>query len=98
MGGDSLRDLPNWFRAGDLIQILDGFGVMLRPGAVLDFQDLEDELPGLFVKLLKIQTPLIEISSSDIRRRIRENQPYRYYLPSSAARFIFERHLYKKER
>ena len=94
MGGDSLRDLPGWYKAQELVQMLDGFGVMLRPGAQVNGPGLEEELPGLGNKLHMIETPLIQISSSDIRRRIANHQPFRYFLPLSVVRFIQEKRLY----
>lgn len=94
LGGDSLRDLPNWYRARELVEILDGIGVMLRPNADIDLSSLDQKLPGLEGKIHLIETPLIEISSSDIRRRIRSREPFRYFLPLSVYRYICNNRLY----
>ncbi len=32
MGGDSLQDLPHWYRPEEFLSTLDGIGVMRRPG------------------------------------------------------------------
>lgn len=94
MGGDSLHDLPGWYHAHELVQVCESFGVMRRPGDRVDLDTLEDILPGLKEKVKFIQTPLIEISSQDIRRRIREHRTFRFYLTAAVYQLIIERHLY----
>jgi nicotinate-nucleotide adenylyltransferase len=54
---------------------------MHRPSDAIDFQKLEILLPGVGVKIHFIEAPLLEISSSDIRERIANGQPFRYFLP-----------------
>ncbi len=96
MGGDSLRDLLTWHRPADFVAACDWLGVMKRPGAASALQTLEVEIPGILEKLKFLETPEIGISSSDLRQRIRQGQPYRYYLPEPVYRLIWERHLYQK--
>ncbi len=94
MGGDSLRDLPTWHRPREFLEACDGLGVMRRPGAAIDLSDLEEEFPGLGSKVRFVDAPLLEISSSQIRRRIAEGRPYRYYLPSQVFQIIQRARLY----
>jgi nicotinate-nucleotide adenylyltransferase len=95
IGGDSLRDLPIWYRPLDLINLVDGIGVMRRPQDTVDLNALEAQLPGISQKILPIHTPLIDISSSDIRQRIKENKPFRYFLPSLVYEIIEKNKLYR---
>jgi nicotinate-nucleotide adenylyltransferase len=95
MGGDSLSDLPLWHRPADLILACDEIGVMLRPGHAMDLVVLEARLPGLRQRARLIRAPLLEISSSDLRRRIAQGQPYRYFLPQPVYQLIEARRLYQ---
>lgn len=80
MGGDSLHDLPNWYKVDQFLDILDGIGVMRRPGDDVDLTQLVRLLPQLEEKLNFVTAPLLEISADQIRRRARQNRSYRYYL------------------
>ncbi len=95
MGGDSLRDLPTWHTPRDFITACDEIGVMRRPGAAVDLAELERLLPELPARLRWVNTPLIEISASAVRQRIRTGAPYRHYLPPPVAEMIAARGWYR---
>jgi nicotinate-nucleotide adenylyltransferase len=95
IGGDSLRDLPRWHRPADLVSACDEIGVMRRPGDSVDLSALERQVPGTQAKVRFVDAPLLEISSSDIRRRIREKLPFRYYLSPSVYEYILKNELYR---
>jgi nicotinate-nucleotide adenylyltransferase len=94
IGGDSLRDLPTWHDPAGLLQAASFLGVMRRPDDLVDLAALEQVLPGLSQKMLNIDTPLLEISSSEIRKRIAARRPFRHYLPVGVYFLIRERQLY----
>jgi len=94
MGGDSLRELPDWYKPLEFISLCSGLGVMLRPGAVIDIPLLDGVLPGIAEKVRFIGTPLLEISSSDIRKRIARKSHYRYFLPERVYQTILQYGLY----
>jgi len=95
MGGDSLRDLPTWRDPSGFLSAADGLGVMRRPGADLDLPELERKLPGLRTKLMIFEAPILEISSTRIRKLISENGPYRYYLPPAVYSIVRKNRLYQ---
>jgi len=95
MGGDSLANLTKWYDPRGFIDACDEFGVMQRPGAEVNWSELEPFLPGLRAKTRFTLAPRLEISSSDIRRRIAGGLPFRYYLPGPVYRIICERDLYR---
>ena len=95
IGGDSLRDLPRWHRPADLVAACHEIGVMRRPGDSVDLSALEGQVPGTQAKVRFVDAPLLEISSSDIRRRIREKLPFRYYLSPSVYEYILKNELYR---
>ncbi|MDR3574090.1 MAG: nicotinate-nucleotide adenylyltransferase [Anaerolineaceae bacterium] len=80
MGGDSLHDLPDWHDPLHFMAICSGIGVMRRPGDLIDLEALESRLPGLREKIRFVEAPLLEISARQIRERIANGRPYRYYL------------------
>ncbi len=95
IGSDSLHDLPTWHRPGDFLAHCDLLGVMRRPGVALDMQALETSLPGLGAKVRFFETPLIEISGHDIRQRVRQNRPFRYFVPPGVRQIIEAQGLYR---
>jgi nicotinate-nucleotide adenylyltransferase len=97
MGGDSLRDLADWHQPQAFVQACDGIAVLLRPGPGPDLALLEAKLPGLTPKLDFIRAPMMEISSSLIRRRVRDGRPVRYFLPPPVFRILESEHLYRNQ-
>ena len=95
IGGDSLRDFPRWHRPADLVAACHQIGVMRRPGDSIDLSALERQIPGTQAKVRFVDAPLLDISSSDIRRRIREKLPFRYYLSPSVYKYILDKDLYR---
>jgi nicotinate-nucleotide adenylyltransferase len=94
MGSDSLVDLPLWHRPRNFIQACDELGVMRRPDENVDLEGLESQLPGLTMRLRFIDAPLLEISSSELRRKIAEKGSFRYYLPPKVYNLILQRSYY----
>lgn len=95
IGGDSLHNLPLWHRPMEFLEACSELGVMRRPGDAVDLVALEAQLPGLTAKVSFIDAPLLEISSREIRERIRSGHPYRYYLPRAVYEIIRRRGLYR---
>lgn len=95
IGGDSLRDLPEWDRPQEFIAVCSAIGVMRRPRTRIDLDDLEKKLPGLSAKLEFVDAPLLEISSREIRERVQDGGHYRFYLPGAVYEIIRQRGLYK---
>ncbi|MGD0707752.1 MAG: nicotinate-nucleotide adenylyltransferase [Anaerolineaceae bacterium] len=96
MGGDSLRDLPEWHAPQELVDECDGLGVMRRPDDAIDLTELERQLPGLTAKVAFVDAPLLEISSRQVRQRIARDEPFRYYLSPKVYEIIVKLDLYKQ--
>ena len=94
MGGDSLRNLHSWHRPVDFIAACDEIGVMRRPDAEIDSLSLTNTLSGLKSKLHIVNAPKLEISSRDIRHRIRAGLPVRYYLLREVNEYVLGEKLY----
>lgn len=87
-GADALRDILNWKHSEELFEHTYFVGVS-RPG-----HDLNDEgLPAEKVSLVEV--PAMAISSSDIRRRVREGKPVWYLVPDGVVQYIDKYGLYR---
>jgi nicotinate-nucleotide adenylyltransferase len=96
MGGDSLRDLPDWHRPTDFISACHLIGVMRRPGDAVELGVLEESLPGLTAKVRFVDAPLLEIAAHEIRNRIADGRPFRYFLPERVYKYIDSHGLYRR--
>ncbi len=95
MGSDSLRDLPTWKLPTRILDACDRIGVMERAAIDHDLDILESQLPGIQKKIIVFPAPFLEISASDIRRRIREGLPYQDLLDPRVGDYIERYNLYK---
>ena len=94
IGGDSLRDLPKWHKPRELLYACHWVGVMRRPGEEPNLAEMERELPGISSKVHYVDAPLLEIASREIRSRVADGRPYRYYVPEEVYEYIEQHHLY----
>jgi nicotinate-nucleotide adenylyltransferase len=92
IGADMLMQLPTWYRPLELIEEAT-FYVVERPGCAIDWS----ALPPPFAKLRDhlVSAPLIEISATEIRRRVRDGLSIEYLTPPPVARYIEEHGLYR---
>ena len=98
IGGDSLHDLPTWYQPKELLFAAHWIGVMRRPGESANLEALERELPGISSKVHYVDAPLLEIASREIRSRIADGRPYRYYLPDPVYHYINQHQLYHQSK
>lgn len=110
VGSDSFNDITSWYEYEDLLR-LASFIIVPRPGYPFRKPDevLPVELANEFWydseakeyvnsggnSITYLDTTPIDISSSDIRERIRRGQSVRYLLPDSVIEFIHKEGLYK---
>jgi nicotinate-nucleotide adenylyltransferase len=95
LGGDSLCNLPTWHRPAELVAALCCIGVMRRPGDAVDLPSLEKIIPGLTARVRTVEAPLLDIAAHEIRRRVSEGRPFRYFLPPAVYDYIVEHNLYR---
>lgn len=99
MGEDMFKDLHTWQRAeglftGDML----GVAVMRRLGVkgVLRADQHEKTLPGLAEHVTMLRSPFVEISSTDVVRRLRVGDSVRYLVPDEVLAYISHHRLYKE--
>lgn len=98
LGGDSLRDLPLWYHPHEFCDLVNQIGVMHRPGAKFNLDGLEQVIPGIKKKVVFVNSPLLEISSRQIRARIASGRHFRYFLPEKVYQIIQDRRLYQNQK
>ena len=90
IGSDMINDLPNWRRIDELADIISFIGLE-RP----DQPGNESELPPfLRRRLMRAAMPPLGISSSDIRRRLKDGRSIRYLVPESVYDYIRRNDVY----
>lgn len=94
LGTDALFDLPRWKSPERLIE-LARLAVTYR-GAVApnDLARLERQLPGIGQRIDLVPMPRVDISSTELRRRLRLGISTRYWLPETVAAYAKARGLY----
>jgi nicotinate-nucleotide adenylyltransferase len=98
VGADSLLELHTWHRIVELVQRVQ-IVAAVRPGCELPkLQTLADAVGGPIAgELLKfaLTTPQIEISASDIRKRVQDGRSIRFLVPESVRSYIYARGIYQ---
>lgn len=87
LGGDSVKDLPSWKRVEELSQLVQFVGIR-RQGV----ENLAPMFPVIWV-----DSPLIELSSTEIRLRVYLEQSIRYQVPPAVEEYIRRHQLYAME-
>jgi nicotinate-nucleotide adenylyltransferase len=96
MGADSLESFPTWREPREILKMAKPI-VVGRPGSQLDLSVLESLSSPDYIESiteLSVESPLIEISSSDIRRRIAASQSIRFLVPRSVEKYIETQKMY----
>jgi len=96
MGSDSLADILTWHKPDRLIRLCRIVAVG-RPGYRVDMDELDRCLPGASQRILFINSPQLDVSSSDIQRRVRAGESIKYQVPEAVERYICEHGLYRSE-
>jgi nicotinate-nucleotide adenylyltransferase len=94
IGSDSLRDLTIW-RDPARVVAQARLAVMRRPDAELNIPRLESALPGISARVEWLDAPWLDISSSDIQRRVRAGLSIRHLVPAAVEQYIVEYGLYR---
>lgn len=87
IGYDNLLVFDKWKEPNELVKICKVV-VMKR------ITDLPDKSNKYFDKVTIIDTPVIEISATEIRKRIKEGLPVNYLLPGNVINYIKRKDLY----
>lgn len=92
LGRDALVDLPNWHAPERLVELAT-LAVATRAGES-GAASSEAALGDLRARIAWLDMPLIEISATDIRQRVRDGRSIRYRVPAAVEAHIVGRGLY----
>lgn len=86
VGGDMIADMPTWYRIDELIELVQFVGVN-RPS-----YSVETEYP-----IIMVDIPMIDISSSTIRKKVAMNCSIKYLVPEDVRNYIVLEGLYQDD-
>ncbi len=87
IGADSLAALPRWHRIRDLAARVT-FAIAARPG----FKP--GRVPG-YIRHTFVRAPLLDISATDLRERLRTGRSIRWLVPDAVERYIRRHGIYQ---
>ncbi len=94
IGADSLADLSKWHEAKKLVA-RSHFIATTRPGVDVDFSATEKFFGTAASKHIhRVTTPAIEISSTEIRERVKSGRSIKYLVPEAVEEYILREGLY----
>jgi len=95
LGQDSFNDLPLWRNPARLVQLCR-LVVVPRLGLSLPESNSGSfAIPGLADRVIELPTPVIGVSSSEVRQRVARGLPVRYLVADGVADYIAEQGLYR---
>jgi len=86
IGGDMVEYLPKWYKMGELMQMVNFVGVR-RP-------NYATETP---YPIIWIDVPLMDVSSTQLRKKIAQGCSVNYLVPPNVVNYIQEKGLYLDE-
>ena len=84
LGADAAAELPAWHQA-ELLPQLARIVVFARPGSAVPISPAITQV---------IEVPAVDISATEIRRRVSRGQPIRYWVPDPVAEYVKRHRLY----
>jgi len=91
---DSLAQLPRWKEPSRMIEMCR-LAAVPRPGYSLpDLNSLEAVIPGLSRRLIVLDKPEVDISATEIRKRVAQGLSIGQFVPEPVAEYIKQHKLY----
>ncbi|MCE5284301.1 MAG: nicotinate-nucleotide adenylyltransferase [Pelosinus sp.] len=93
-GADTIQEIPTWKDIDDLLNLCN-FVATARPGCINSI----DNIVSYFGekgrrRIHRLVTPELEISSTDIRQRIKLGKSIKYIVPESVENYLYKEKLY----
>lgn len=93
IGEDSLRDLDKWYKPQEILNMASilVFPRKSQTSLEAEINSVRERFDG---GIFAIDAPVMELSSTDIRARIKNGKTVRYMVPDKVIRYIEENGLY----
>lgn len=96
IGWDNLIELPRWHQPERLISLCRLVAVPRVGFLVPDLASIEVAIPGISRRVIMLDKPQIDISSSDIRQRVKQGLSISKLVPEAVEKYIKENGLYER--
>ncbi|CQR72541.1 putative nicotinate-nucleotide adenylyltransferase [Sporomusa ovata DSM 2662] len=94
-GADAVKDLPSWQEIDQLLDLCY-FVAAARPGCISYIDQVIKQFGAKGRRSIqRLATPELEISSTDIRERVRKGRSIKYIVPESVEDYIYKEGLYR---
>ncbi|QJW46442.1 nicotinate-nucleotide adenylyltransferase [bacterium BFN5] len=94
-GADAIQDLPTWENVDELLNLCH-FIAATRPGCISTLDNVIRHFgPKGRKRIHRLATPELEISSTDIRERVKNGRSIKYIVPESVESYILKESLYR---
>ena len=94
VGVDALAEFPTWRHPERIVQMCYLVAVKRPESLDVNVEPLDRSMPGITNRIISLDNPLIDISSTDIRRRIAAGLPITNLVPTVVEQYIVEHALY----
>lgn len=97
MGADSLYHIESWKEPEQILKMAT-IVVAGRAGTGSSLSSQIEYIENKYdSEIFRLNSPVLEISSNDIRRRVRDGESIRYLLPKKVVDYIYQHNLYKPD-
>jgi nicotinate-nucleotide adenylyltransferase len=98
MASDSLAQIDSWREPDRLLSLIE-WAVAPRPGSSLpDGEQLRDRFGAAAQRIHLLKGPSLDVSATEIRRRVAAGRAIRYLVPQAVEELILEKGLYRRSR
>jgi nicotinate-nucleotide adenylyltransferase len=94
VGVDALAEFPTWRHPERIVQMCYLVAVKRPESLDVNVEPLERSVPGIANRIISLDNPLIDISSTNIRLRIAAGLPITNLVPPAVEQYIVEHALY----
>ena len=96
IGGDSLCDLPKWYKPEELLKLCT---LLVYPRGESDIDSDICEMTKMYGgKIYPLKAPTVDVSSTQIRSRIKEGKDVSKMLPDGVVEYIRKHKIYTESR
>ena len=93
-GTDTIQDLPNWKYIKELLGLCEFVGAT-RPDGTQIIDNVIEYFGPLGSRIHSLNTPELEISSTDLRRRLEMGRTVKYMVPDAVLEYIWKEKVYR---
>lgn len=97
VGADALSEFDKWRNPQRILEMCHLVAARRSGSLALDLAALEQRVPGIARRTIVLDNDVVDVSASDIRRRVGEGRPIGHLVPQAVERYIQEHRLYQSE-